>query len=421
MPTGLLQRAAATGRIAASLGRAAARRLVRRSDADGRKLGDEMLAELDQLKGIAMKVGQILSYMDVGLPEETVRRLAHLQTGSRPLAFDVIRGVIEAELHAPLEQLFDSIDPAPVAAASIGQVHRAVLDGQPVAVKVRYPGVQDTVEGDFRQLARIGRLASLGTSVDGPALVQELRERMVEECDYGREAAWQQAFAQRWADEPEIDVPPLLPHRSSDGVLTTGWREGDAFELLCAAPQARRDAVAQTLVRFTFGSFFGGGVLHADPHPGNFLFPGNGRVVALDFGCVRRFPPDLLASARRLSRLVVDDERAGFPEAVLASGQVGRPDRFDYDDFWAFQRWLHAPWWQPGFHFEAGWLREGMTWTGPRARNARHMAFPPPWLWLMRIQAGLHAVLVKLGAQGDLRAAFREALDTPCDPLGGPA
>ncbi len=420
IPTRLMPRAAATGRVAISLGKAATKRLVRRSNADAQQLGEELLRELDPLKGIAMKVGQVLSYMDVGLPEETVQRLAQLQRGTRSLDFAVIADVVEAELGAPLDELFDDFTPTPIAAASIGQVHRAVLDGQPVAVKVRYPGVRESVDSDLRQLARLGRLASLGTAVDGSAIVQELRERMVEECNYTREAAWQRGFAEHFVADPSIDVPSVIGARSSEGVLTTAWCEGECFATLCAAPARRRHAVAVTLVRFTFGSLLGAGVLQADPHPGNFLFPGDERIVALDFGCVKRFSPQALDAWRNLSRVVVTGDRAAFREAVLASGQVGHPDRFDYDEFWDFQRWLYAPWLTPRFTFARGWLRRGMEWTGPTASNARHMALSPEWLWLLRIEAGLHAVLVKLGAEGDFRSAFHDALDLQCRPMTGP-
>jgi predicted unusual protein kinase regulating ubiquinone biosynthesis (AarF/ABC1/UbiB family) len=420
IPARLLPRAAATARIAASLGRAGALRLLRSSEQDDRQLGDAMLAELDQLKGIAMKVGQVLSYMDVGLPPETARRLQALQRGSRPLPLSTVAAVIERELGAPLISLFDTFDPAPGAAASIGQVHRATLGGRRLAVKVLYPGVRATIDGDFRNLRHLGRLASLGTAVDGPAIVQELRERMVQECDYRREAAWQQAFAERLADDPALTVPAIVPERSAEAVLTSCWHDGEDFEAVCRASQARRDAVARTLIRFTFGSLLQGGALQADPHPGNFLFPDGDRVVALDFGCVKRFDPTLVRAWRDLSRVVVDGDRVAFPDAARASGQVGHANHFDYDEFWDFQRWLYAPWSSASFRFEPGWLRRGMRWTTPAARNLRHQAMPPAWLWLLRVQAGLHAVLVRLGAQGDFRGAFRECLGLPWRPLAGP-
>lgn len=421
LPSGILPRAAATGRIVAQLGKAAAKRVVRRSEDDDHQLGEALFSELDQLKGVAMKVGQILSYMDVGLPDGTVDRLTKLQHGAEPLDLAVVRAALEAALGAPLDQLFERFDAEPVAAASIGQVHRARHAGAEVAVKVRYPSVRETLDGDFRQLGALGRLASLGSQVDGPALVAELHARMLEECDYAREAAWQQAFAQAFATDPEVSVPAVHLDRSAEGVLTTSWHEGERFAALFDAPAARRLAVARTLMRFSFTSLLRHGVLQADPHPGNFLFPGDGQVVALDYGCVRRFGPDTVAQFRHLSQVVLDGDRAAFPEAIRSTGQVGREDRYDDEEAWELHRWLYAPYLEPRFRFERRWWLRGLKFSQPTAKNARAMNLPPAWLWLVRMQWGLHAVLVRLHAEGDFRDSLRARLADPLVPMLGPS
>lgn len=410
IPTGLLPRAAATGRLAAHLGRAAARRVVRRSEDDDRQLGEAMFSELDKLKGIAMKVGQILSYMEVGLPEHTQRRLARLQQGVEPLAFDVIERQVVAELGQPLADLFDRFDPDPVAAASIGQVHRASLEGREVAVKIRYPSVRDTLDSDFRHLHLLGRLASVGTAVDGPSLVQELHERIVEECDYSNEARNQAEFGRIFCGDPSLRIPAVVVGRCSEAVLTTEWHDGLRFEELASVSNARRNAIARTLVRFPFTSLFGHGVLHADPHPGNFLFPEVDAVVVLDFGCVKRLTARQVEDFRDLVHMVLDGRRGDVRELGARSGLTPRPDRIDFDELYAMLAWMFAPYTRPAFRFDRSWWDEGLRFTRPSNRNARHQGMPPHWLWLQRTVWGLHAVLMRLEVEVDLRDTMRSCL-----------
>jgi len=396
------------------LGKAAARRLVRERPEDSAALGEALLAELDALKGMAMKVGQILSFMDVGLPEETVQRLARLQQGVSPLSVEAIRAELEACLGAPVEALFERFDAVPVASASIGQVHRGRVTGWgEVAIKVRYPGVRETVEADFGQLRRLGRLASLGTEVDGPALVAELQARMVEECDYAHEARMQALFAGLFSGDEEIEVPEVVASRSGASVLTTVWKEGERFEALRGASSSRRGAVARTLVRFPFTSLFGHGVLHGDPHPGNVLFPGEGRVVVLDFGCVRWFEAAEVEGYRRVAQAVLEGREVQFCEAVVEAGLAPRPEAVDFGALWAMYRWSFAPYLSRRFRFDEAWWRQGRAYSGPSNANLRHLAMPPAWIWLQRIQFGLHAVLVRLGVEGELRDVFRGTLELP--------
>lgn len=290
-------RAMATGRIAANAMRLAARRVSgREAGAIDGLIGDRLASELDQMKGLAMKVGQILSYIDGALPEETHRALRKLQRGAEPVAFDTMRTVVEDAFGRPIDALFDDIDPTPVAAASIGQVHRARFSGRPVAVKIQYPNVRATFEADFGRLGPLAKLASLASAVDGTALAEELRERVIEECDYLREAMHQDAFAQAFADDPAVHVPEVIHARVAETVLTTAWEEGRDFYSFAASATAReKNDAGLTLARFAYRSFFAVHTLNADPHPGNYLFPDDGRVVFLDFGCV----PSLRAGVRR--------------------------------------------------------------------------------------------------------------------------
>ncbi|MEQ1567394.1 MAG: AarF/UbiB family protein [Myxococcota bacterium] len=414
LPTGLLRRAAATGRIAAEVGRAAARRVVRASIDDDRAFGEALFGELDQLKGMAMKVGQILSYLEVGLPDETVARLAQLQRGVEPLVFAAIAAELERELGAPLPSLFDAFDQRPIAAASVGQVHRATLRGAPVAVKVRYPGVRESLGADVRQLEWIGRLASLGTSVDGPALVAELRDRLLEECDYRNEATTTERFGSFFTGDPQIHVPAVHRDRSAGGVLTTSWCEGEPAEALAAASPARRAAVAVTAARFPWTTLFRHGWLHADPHPGNFLFPADDQLVVLDFGCARQVPAAEVNTLAALVDAVLDGHRARAVEAARAVGLVPHPERIDVDELWALLDFLFAPYREERFRFDRQWWTTSMRrFSGPRAANARWLGFPPSWLWIQRTLLGLHAVLMRLEVEAPLAAVARGALAGP--------
>ena len=367
---------------------------------------------------MAMKVGQILSYFEGVLPPASHEALRKLQQGVRPVAFERMADVIEDAFEAPLDELFERFDPTPVASASIGQVYRARLSGRDVAVKVQYPGIRDTIAGDFQRLGRFASLASLATAVDGNALVAELRARFAEECDYQREAVYANAFADAFASDLDVAIPRAVPERTRATVITSEWAAGaDFYRFVETASATRRDEVAQVLVRFAYRSFFELATLNADPHPGNYLFPAGDAVVFLDFGCVRRFEPAFVESQRSLARVVLDDRRAAFRDALVATGAVPRPDRFDFDRHWTLLRQQWEPYRAPGFRFTPEYMKRAVDFTRPGNPNLRRLAIPPPWIWLQRLQWGLHAVLVRLRAEGDFATPMRALLDTPLRPL----
>jgi predicted unusual protein kinase regulating ubiquinone biosynthesis (AarF/ABC1/UbiB family) len=411
---GWAQRALSTTRLAASAAQLATRRLVGASGETDFSIGIDLAAELDAMKGMAMKVGQILSYMDGILPEETHRALRTLQTGGRPVEFDTMRAVIEQELGGKLESLFDSFDPNPVASASIGQVYRAVLRGKPVAVKVQYPQVRETMDADFGRLKVLSRVASLATEVDGVALVNELRERIDEECDYRREAQHLTDFRRAFAGDPQVLIPDSCADRSGERVLTMDWCEGRGFyEFLEKATREERTSVGLLLARFAYRSLFVHQALNADPHPGNYLFQGDGRVVFLDFGCVRSFDPGYLERERVLARVVVEDRRRDFREALLATGMVPSPNGFDFDAHWQLLTHQYAPYRVPHFRFDFEYVKRAGEFGHPSNPNLRRLAIPPAWIWIQRLQFGLHAVLARLEAEGNFAEILQEALDEP--------
>ena len=415
-PGGLRGRRRHLRRALGALAGAGVRRLWRASDLDDARLGEALVAELDEMKGMAMKVGQILSYLD-GLPEGTQTALAKLQHGASPMDIGVVQQRIEEALGRPMADLFDRIEADPVAAASIGQVHRGWCGPRGVAVKVQYPDVQQTLQGDMAQLNRLARLASMATHVDGIALVAELRDRVVQECDYLQEADNQRRFTAAFASDPEVVVPGVVADRSAATVLTTAWHEGLRFEPFCAAAaDAARQRAARALIRFAWRSLLVHRVLNADPHPGNYLFCDD-HVVFLDYGCVRSFDATFAEAHRRLIGAALDGDRGALPDAAHDLGLIGKARGFDYDLLWEQVRYEFEPYRVADFTFTRTYTARGMAFSRPTNPNLRKMAIPAPLIWILRMQYGLHAVLARLGATGDFRGVFREALEAEVQPM----
>lgn len=381
-------------------------------------LGSLLTEQLDAMKGLPMKLGQIVSYMDVPLPEQVLSRLSALQTGSRGMGADDTRAALEAALGCPIEAAFDDFELAPFAAASIGQVHRATVAGSRVAVKLQYPGIVDTFKKDLGLVHRLASLASLASAVDGKAIVDELRRRLEEECDYGREARMQRRFAGAFTGDRDIRVPGVIDALSRPTVLTSEWADGDTFvQLQQCGDKQRIDAVAQVLVRFSYHSLLELAVIQADPHPGNFLFGPDGSVTFLDFGCVRQLDRDFLSALRDSIRAVRDHDMPRFRRALTELGVVGRPKKFDFDHFFQVMDHLYRPLLAPRFRFSSDYVRQGHAFNGPSNPNARAMSIPPAYVWVMRLQWGLWSILGKLEAEGDFRPVLDRALDAPIIPL----
>jgi predicted unusual protein kinase regulating ubiquinone biosynthesis (AarF/ABC1/UbiB family) len=400
-----------TTKIASSAVRLAARRVTGIEGEQDGALGAAIANELDQMKGMAMKVGQILSYFDGVLPEQAHQALQSLQRGAQPVAFSQMSEVIREAFGAPYDQLFDSFEVSPIAAASIGQVYRASFQGRPVAVKVQYPNIQETIHTDFQRMKGVSRLASLATSIDGPSLVAELQARFSEECDYQREAIHQKAFRRAFSSQPSIKIPGVIEERTRSTVITTEWCEGDDFyNFLSKATPERRSEVGMLLTSFALRSLFELGAINADPHPGNYLFPETREVVFLDFGCVRHFDAQFVEANRRLILIVIEGQRHLFDHALIEAGMVAKPERFDFDFHWEFLRQEYSPYRAPRFEFTSDFLKKHMEASKAKNPNFRSMAIPPQWIWMERLLFGLHAVLARLGAQGDFRELMRSSL-----------
>ena len=248
---------------------------------------------LGTMKGVLMKIGQLASYVDEGLAPPARRVLSRLQDSVPPMSPELAAGVIEAELGAAPERIFKEWDPLPIAAASIGQVHRAITtDGQAVAVKVQYPGIAETIAADLGNVGLIRSLLKMAVpSQDVTALIEELRERIGEELDYVREAENQRQFAAYFDGHPTARVPKIVDELSTARVITSELAAGARFGEMLDWPQEEKDLAAETIYRFTFRSLYGLHAFNGDPHPGNYLFEPGGQVTFLDFGLVKHFGP----------------------------------------------------------------------------------------------------------------------------------
>src|SRR4051812_5463335 len=271
----------------------------------------ELVKQLGQMRGAAMKIGQVLSTVDfTAIPEsereEFKATLAALRDDVPPLPFKAIEKLLREELEMPLGEAFSEFEPEAFAAASIGQVHRAVThDGRRVAVKVQYPGIAEAVETDLRNFQLLFPLIRrLAPGLDVKAVAQELRERIGDELDYEVEAANHRAMARAWRDHPFAYVPPVDTQLSRRRVLVTELLEGAKFEAIKQRDEATRDRVGEIVFRFFFGTLKHLRRAAGDPHPGNFLLLQDGRVGFIDFGLMRVVDADYLAGEQQLARAV---------------------------------------------------------------------------------------------------------------------
>ena len=294
---------------------------------------EQILDVLGNMKGAAMKVGQVASFIDTGaFPEEFQERiqakLAELRDSAPRVAFKEMRKVIESELEEPLADVFAEFDEEAVAAASIGQVYRARLeDGRDVAVKVQYPGVAQAVRSDLQNLGLLMRVAKkIAPGMDAKAMTAEIRERLSDELDYEQEAQAQRAFARAWRDHPFVVIPEVVTSLSRERVLVTEWVDGLGFEDIKQLDADTRDRFGEIVFRFFFGSLYRNGHFSGDPHPGNFkLLPG-GRVAFMDFGMTKKLGRDHLDNEVEAIRLGLDQDAEGLLEQLIAQGVYPRGD-----------------------------------------------------------------------------------------------
>ncbi len=380
-----------------------------------RRTADQIFRVLGELKGGAMKLGQALSIFEAALPPEIAgpyrATLTRLQESAPPLPARTVHQVLARELGEDWRSSFVSFSDVPAAAASIGQVHQAVWqDGRRVAVKIQYPGAGRALISDFNQLSRAGRLFGLlMPGLDVRPLLDELRDRVAEELDYSLEASSQQAFASAYAGDPDIFVPGVVMHTGQ--VLVTEWMDGTPLSrIISDGSKEDRDQAGILLTRFLFSGPGRAGLLHADPHPGNFRLLDDGRLGVLDFGAVDHLPDGLPPFFGRLLRIMHDDSDGVNISAVereLREHGFLRPGvQIDLDALYTFLAPLAEPSRVDSFKFNREWLRgEAARVTDMRTSNiARQLNLPPSYVLIHRMSTAGIGVLCQLECEGNFRA-----------------
>jgi predicted unusual protein kinase regulating ubiquinone biosynthesis (AarF/ABC1/UbiB family) len=376
------------------------------------RTADQIFRVLGELKGGAMKFGQALSIFEAALPPEIAgpyrATLTKLQESAPPLPASTVHRVLAEDLGPDWRQSFAEFDDKPAAAASIGQVHRARWqDGREVAVKIQYPGAGRALLSDFNQLSRVARLfAALMPGLEVKPLLDELRSRVAEELDYHLEAQSQHAFAVAYAGDPDIFVPDVVAGTSH--VLITEWMDGTPLsKIISDGSPEERGHVGLLFARFLFSGPARAGLLHADPHPGNFRLLADGRLGVLDFGAVDRLPDGLPPFIGRLLRIVHDGGDLGPAEQELRDhGFIRDGIEFDPEALRAFLAPLAEPSRVDRFRFSREWLRgEATRVTDPRASNmTRRLNLPPSYVLIHRVSTAGMGVLCQLECEGPYRA-----------------
>ena len=420
---GRFKRATALAKLGARAGSGlvATKRAERRGDTAAAEAGHEQIAEavfdtLGTMKGAAMKLGQMLAFVeldtDAGVGDIYRKRLNGLLDAAPATDTAAIEATVTEQFGAPPEQVFAEWDHEPLAVASIGQVHRATLpDGTKVAVKVQHPGIAEAVQADMGNLAALRPLMNLThPNLDTAPLIEEVRERIRDELDYQKEAAYQQAFHDRFDGHPAIHVPQVFHDWCRPRVLVTEFVDGRKFEDVLEEDQAVRDRFGEAIFRFVFSSLYRFRIFNADPHPGNFIFPHDpdGPVTFIDFGSARTFSSDVRGKLRAL-HLAVAADHEGHPageqaleQAMTAAGLL--PEDRTGVDFDVVRKWF-------GLAYEPLASDAEWTYTPEYARRLiaastdpsmgmeatlRKLTMPPEYILLNRIQFGVNSLLARL-------------------------
>ncbi|MFD7878316.1 ABC1 kinase family protein [Streptomyces sp. NPDC059766] len=388
------------------------------------RTAEQLFKVLGELKGGAMKFGQALSVFESALPEEVAgpyrAALTKLQEAAPPMPTRTVHTVLRERLGEDWPGLFREFEDKPSAAASIGQVHRAVWhDGREVAVKVQYPGAGEALLSDLNQLSRFARLLGpLIPGMDIKPLIAELRDRVSEELDYGLEAQAQRAHAQEFANDPDVVVPAVV--HQSDQVLVSEWIDGVPLsEVIADGTRVQRDRAGQLLARFLFSGPARTGLLHADPHPGNFrLLPGDSdddwRLGVLDFGTVDRLPGGLPTPIGHSLRMTLEGRADAVYELLCAEGFVKDSMELDPDAVLDYLLPIIEPARIEAFTFTRGWMRgQAARVADPRSpayQLGKRLNLPPSYLLIHRVTLSTIGVLCQLGSTVRLRGELEEWL-----------
>lgn len=439
-------RTAELAKLGAQTGTAFVAHQARRAFAD-----DEKRAELDKafelrtaeqvtealgnMKGVLMKLGQMASFLNEGFPEQMREQLAALQSDAPPMSAELAAGVIERELGAAPYKVFAEWDPKPLAAASIGQVHRARLhDGTPVAVKVQYPGVEAAIAADLDNTALLTQILGLVfKGLDTGPFIAELHDRVSEELDYRLEAERQMRFHHIFDGHPAIVIPRVHPQLSTARVITSDLSSGSRFDTTLGWEQHERDLAGEIIYRFVFRSFNRNRIFNGDPHPGNYLFergvgPVGVRVTFLDFGLVKEFTQaEMDLFWRMIRNQVIERDPHAYRATVESAGLLLPGAPFSTEELMDYFGYFYHPVLEDEpFTYTREYAREALKRTfdpaGEHTEMMKWFNLPPAFIVLNRIQWGLNAVLASLEATNRYRAISEELWPWtsrgPTTPLG---
>jgi predicted unusual protein kinase regulating ubiquinone biosynthesis (AarF/ABC1/UbiB family) len=407
----------------------AARREALRDEFELRT-AEQVVEALGDMKGALMKLGQMASYLDQGLPEPVRDALSQLQNDAPPMAAELVEQVVRDELGGLPGEVFAEFDLVPIASASIGQVHRAMTwDGRAVAVKVQYPGVDRAVSADLQNTDLLFQLMGmLFPGLDPKPIVEELKVRLVEELDYRLEARNQRLFADAYRGHPFIYVPEVVDELCTSRVLTTELAEGARFSEVVEWSDEERQLTAECLYRFAFGSIYQLHAFNGDPHPGNYLFRPGGQITFLDFGLCKIFTPEEVTIFERMIRaIVLDRDVPAFRRIISEIGilapdlEVPEADLLEYfGHFYEFVMDDEVREITPEYSSES--VRRFFDLTGPHAEIMKAANLPPSMVIVQRINLGLFALFGDLRARNNWRRIAEElwpfVQGPPCTPMG---
>ena len=394
------------------------------------KSAQQVADELGNMKGALMKLGQMASYLDDGLPEPLRLALSQLQSNAPPMSIELVHQEIQRELGSSVRDLFVEFDDEPIAAASIGQVHRAILrtpqGERAVAVKVQYPGVAEAIDADIRTADLLGTLLAFGfKSLNPEDMVAEIKDRLREELDYKKEAENQQVFADFYKDHPFVHVPEVLHEYSTSRILITELVSGSSFAEVLTWPQEQRDMAGEAIFRFVFRSLYRFRAFNGDPHPGNYIFHKDGKVTFLDFGLIKHFTVDEMNMFQSMVKAaVLDNDMETYRRVIEDAGMFQKDAPFSTEEAGDYFAHFYEP------------VRESkeMTWTTGYATSivrhtfdrtspiAQYATVPRSFVFIQRINLGLYALLGQLGASGNFRRISEELWPMtnagPSTPMG---